>query len=156
MSKIKVETPSDREVRVTREFAAPLRLVWDAHTKPELIRRWLLGPAGWSMPVCESDFRVGGKYHNRWRNDADGREFGFNGVHHEIEPMARIVTTEYMDGVEGPGARNTLSLAESDGRTIITLNMDFGSKAARDAALATGMTDGMELSYQRIDALAVA
>ncbi len=155
-SQLKVELPSDREVFVTREFKAPRQLVWDAHTKPELLQRWMLGPDGWSMPVCEVDLRVGGKYHYVWKNDADGSMFGFNGVHHEVEPISRIVTTEYMDGMSGDGARNTLTLTERGGKTIMTLNMDFGTKEARDAAVATGMTDGMELGYQRLDRIAEA
>jgi uncharacterized protein YndB with AHSA1/START domain len=150
-----VETPSDREVRVTRTFNAPRSLVWDCHTKPELVRRWLLGPPGWSMPLCEIDLRIGGKYHYRWRNDRDGTEFGFNGIFREIEALARIVTTEWFDGAEGE-ALNTLMLAERSGKTVMTLTMLFPTKEARDGALATGMTDGMEASYQRLDQIAAS
>jgi uncharacterized protein YndB with AHSA1/START domain len=152
---VTVATPSDVEIFVTREFNAPMSLVWDCHTKPELMRRWMLGPAGWSMPVCEVDLRVGGKYHYRWRNDADGSEFGFNGEHREIEAPSRIVTTERPDGADGE-ALNTLVLSEHGGKTTLSLTMVFPSKEARDAALATGMTDGMEKSYQRIDEIAAA
>jgi uncharacterized protein YndB with AHSA1/START domain len=148
-----VETPSDHEVLVTRVFDAPRSLVWDCHTKPELLQRWLLGPEGWSMAVCEVDLRVGGKYHYRWRNDADGSEFGFNGVYREIEAPRRIVNTERPDGAEGE-ALNTLVLTEAGGKTTLSLTMMFASKDARDAAVATGMTDGMEQSYQRIDQIA--
>jgi Activator of Hsp90 ATPase homolog 1-like protein len=74
---LEVSLPSDREVRVVRSFSAPRKLVWDAHTKPELMQRWMLGPPGWSMPVCEIDLRVGGAYRWRWRSDEDGKEFGF-------------------------------------------------------------------------------
>jgi uncharacterized protein YndB with AHSA1/START domain len=150
-----VETRSDREILVTRCFNAPRSLVWDCHTKPELVRRWLLGPQGWSMPLCEIDLRVGGKYHYRWRNDADGREFGFNGIYREIEAPARIVTTERFDGAEGE-ALNTLVLTEQNGRTTLSLTMLFATKEARDGALATGMTDGMETSYQRLDQVAAS
>ncbi len=150
-----VELPSDREVLVTRVFDAPRELVWDCHTKPELVRRWLLGPVGWSMPLCEIDLRVGGKYHYRWRNDADGSEFGFHGVHDEIAAPERIVTTERMDGMDGQ-AVNTLVLTERNGKTMLSLTMDFGSQEARDAVVKTGMTDGMETSYQRLDALAAS
>src|SRR5512147_2321356 len=73
--KVQVTMPSDREVRVVRQFKAPRALVWDAHTKPELITKWMLGPPGWSMPVCEMDVRVGGAYRWRWRNETDGKEF---------------------------------------------------------------------------------
>ena len=154
-SQLKVELPSDREVLVTREFKAPAQLVWDAHTKPELVKRWLTGPDGWSMPVCEIDLRVGGAYRYRWRNDADGTEFGSSGIHKEIVHHSRIVTSERMEGFQGE-AINTLTLREVNGRTIVTLNMDFGSKEARDGAVATGMTDGMELGYQRLDGILAA
>lgn len=150
-----VETPSDREVLVIRVFDAPRSLVWDCHTKPELLRRWLLGPEGWSMPVCEVDLRLGGKYHYRWRNDADGSEFGFNGVHLEIDAQRRIVTTQRPDGAEVE-ALNTLVLTEASGKTTLSLTMMFASKEARDAAIATGMTNGMEQSYQRIDQIAAS
>lgn len=150
-----VETTSDREVLVIRVFDAPRSLVWDCHTKPELLRRWLLGPEGWSMPVCEVDLRLGGKYHYRWRNDADGSEFGFNGVHLEIDAQRRIVTTQRPDGAEVE-ALNTLVLTEASGKTTLSLTMMFASKDARDAAIATGMTDGMEQSYQRIDQIAAS
>ena len=150
-----IETPSDREILVTRIFNAPRSLVWDCHTKPELVRRWLLGPPGWSMPLCEIDLRVGGKYHYRWRNDTDGSEFGFNGIHREIEAPVRIVTTERFDGAEGE-ALSTLVLAEQNGKTTLSLTMLFSTKEARDGALATGMTDGMETSYQRLDQIAAS
>lgn len=152
---VEVTLPSDREVRVTRSFKAPRTLVWDAHTKPELVKQWLTGPPGWSMPVCEIDLRVGGAYRYRWRNEADGSEFGSSGLHREIAPLERIVTTERMEGFQGE-AVNTLVLSEASGVTTLVLTMDFGSKEARDGAVATGMTDGMEMSYQRLDALAAA
>jgi uncharacterized protein YndB with AHSA1/START domain len=151
-NQLKVELPSDREVLVTRAFNAPVDLVWDAHTKPELVKRWMTGPDGWSMPVCEIDLRVGGAYRYRWRNDADGSEFGSGGVHKEVATPTRVVTTERMEGFQGE-ATNTLVLREAGGKTIVTLTMDFGSKEARDGAVATGMTDGMELGYQRLDAM---
>ncbi|GAM98477.1 glutathione S-transferase-related transmembrane protein [alpha proteobacterium U9-1i] len=154
-SQLKVELPSDREVRVTRAFAAPAQLVWDAHTKPELVKRWMLGPDGWSMPVCEIDLRVGGAYRYRWRNDADGSEFGSSGIHKEVVTPTRIVTTERMEGFQGE-AMNTMVLHEAGGKTVLTLTMDFGSKEARDGAVATGMTDGMELGYQRLDTMFAA
>lgn len=151
---ITVTTPSDREVLVTRSFAAPRQLVWDCHTKPELVRRWMLGPDGWSMPICDVDLRVGGKYRYRWRNDADGSEFGFTGQFEEIVAPTRLVTIERLEGMEGEGALNTLVLEEKSGKTLMTLTMRFASKEARDGALATGMTDGMETSYQRLERVA--
>ena len=151
-----VSLPSDREVRVTREFKAPRELVYRAYTVPELVRRWLLGPPGWSMPVCKMDVRVGGTYRWRWRSDEDGSEFGFHGVFREVSPPAKVVHEEFYDpgdvgGDMGAGAVITVTFTERNGVTTMTSLMDFGTKAARDAAMSTGMTDGMEQSYQRLD-----
>jgi uncharacterized protein YndB with AHSA1/START domain len=155
---LEVTLPSDREVRVTRTFNAPRTLVWDAHTKPELVKKWMLGPPGWTMPVCEMDVRVGGKYRWRWRNDADGKEFGFYGTFLEVNAPARIVHDEYYDPGDVGGAmpsndpaRITLELSESGGVTTIVNVMRFASKEARDGAVSTGMTDGMEMGYARLD-----
>ena len=147
---VDVSTPSDTEIRVARVFDAPAKLVWDAHTKPELLRRWMLGPPGWSMPVCEIDLTVGGAYRYRWRNDADGTEFGSSGVHREVTPYTRIVTTERMEGFDGE-AVNTLTLTEEGGRTTVVTLMNFGTKAGRDGALQSGMSDGMAMGYDRLD-----
>jgi uncharacterized protein YndB with AHSA1/START domain len=159
IDKAQVTLPSDREVRVTRSFKAPRALVYRAYTTPELVRRWLLGPPGWSMPVCEMDVRVGGKYRWRWRNDQDGSEFGFTGTFREVEPPSKLVHTEAYDpgtvGGEFPGndAIVTVTFTEDGAITTLTSLIDFGSKEARDAAVATGMTDGMEQSYQLLDQL---
>lgn len=162
---VEVKTPSDREVVVTRSFDAPAALVWDAHTKPELLKRWLLGPEGWSMPYCTVDLRVGGKYRYVWRNDDSGAEFGSYGEHLEIETYAKIVTTERMDGLDGQPldyenpprvgdpATNTLTLVEAGGRTTLTIAMVFPSKEIRDMAVQSGMTDGMAAGYDRLDAV---
>ena len=147
---VDVSTPSDREIRVARVFDAPAKLVWDCHTKPELIRRWMLGPPGWSMPVCEVDLTVGGAYRYRWRSDADGTEFGSSGVHKEIVPFEKIVTSERMEGFDGE-AINTLVFEETGGRTTATITMLFASKEARDGALQSGMSDGMAMGYDRMD-----
>lgn len=160
---VEVKTPSDREVVVIRTFDAPANLVWDAHTRPELLKRWLLGPEGWSMPYCTVDLRVGGKYRYVWKNDESGAEFGSFGVHHEIVPLEKIVTTERMDGLDGQPLNyenpvetgdpsiNTLTLAESGGRTTLTIAMVFPSKEIRDMAVQSGMTDGMAQGYDRLD-----
>jgi len=153
---VQVSLPSDREVRVAREFRAPRELVYRAYTEPGLVRRWLLGPPGWSMPVCEMDVRVGGSYRWRWRSDADGSEFGFHGVFQEVSPPARLVHTQDYDpgdvgGDMGETAVITVTFTERNGVTTMASLMDFGTKAARDAAMSTGMTDGMEQSYQRLD-----
>lgn len=160
-----VKTPTDREVVVIRTFDAPASLVWDAHTKPELLQRWLLGPEGWSMPYCTVDLRVGGKYRYVWRNEASGAEFGSYGEHIEIATHAKIVTTERMDGLDGQPldyenppqlgdpSINTLTLAEAGGTTTLTIAMVFPSKEIRDMAVGSGMTDGMAEGYDRLDGL---
>jgi uncharacterized protein YndB with AHSA1/START domain len=159
IDKAQVTLPSDREVKVTRSFKAPRALVYQAYTQPELVRRWLLGPPGWSMPVCEMDVRVGGKYQWRWRNDQDGSEFGFSGTFREVQPPSKLVHSEaYEPGTVGgsfPGndALVTVTFTEEGGITTLTSLIDFGSKEARDGAIATGMTDGMEQSYQLLDRL---
>ena len=159
IAKAEVTMPSEREVKVTRSFKAPRGLVYRAYTEPQLLQRWLLGPPGWSMPICEMDVRVGGRYRWRWRNDQDGSEFGFAGTFREVQPASRLVHTEAYDpgtvggGYPGDDAIVTVSFAEEGGVTTVTSLIDFGSKAARDAAISTGMTDGMEQSYQLLDAV---
>jgi uncharacterized protein YndB with AHSA1/START domain len=159
IDKAQVTLPSEREVQVVRSFRAPRKLVYRAYTEPELVRRWLLGPPGWSMPVCEMDVRVGGQYRWRWRSDQGSKEFGFAGTFREVQPASRLVHTEAYDpgtvGGKYPGndAIVTVRFAEDAGTTTVTTLIDFGSKDARDAAVATGMTDGMEQSYQLLDRL---
>jgi uncharacterized protein YndB with AHSA1/START domain len=157
-SKAQVSQPSDHEVKVTREFRAPRALVYKAYTTPELVKRWLLGPPGWEMLVCEMDVRVGGNYLWRWRSNSDGKQFGFHGQFKEVNPSAKLMHSEYFDpgdvgGDMGEGATITVEFSEANGITTMTSLMDFGSKQARDAAFSTGMTDGMEQSYQRLDGL---
>jgi uncharacterized protein YndB with AHSA1/START domain len=159
IDKAQVRTPSDREVEVARSFRAPRALVYRAYTEPQLVRRWLLGPPGWSMPVCEMDVRVGGRYRWRWRSQENGSEFGFTGTFREVEPASKLVHTEAYDpgtvggGFPGQDAIVTVTFAEEGGVTTVTSLIDFGSREARDAAVGTGMTDGMEQSYQLLDRL---
>jgi uncharacterized protein YndB with AHSA1/START domain len=155
---LEVSLPSDREVRVERTFNAPRELVWDAHTKPELVQKWMLGPPGWSMPVCEMDVRTGGKYKWRWRSDEDGKQFGFYGTFTEVDAPSRMAHDEYYDPGDVGGAmpatdpcRVTLELSEARGVTTLISCMRFASKEARDGAVSTGMTDGMEMGYARLD-----
>jgi len=151
--KLKVDTPSDREIRITRDFDAPRPLVFDCWTKPELLRRWLTGPPGWSFVVCEVDLRVGGAYRFVWRGP-DGTEMGMGGVHREIEPPERIVNTQLFDqDWTGGEAVGTLVLTEKEGRTTSTNTILYSSKAARDGALKSGMEQGMEAGYVRLDEL---
>ena len=159
-----VTQPSDREVRVTRTFHAPRQLVWDAHTRPELVQQWQTGYDGWDMPVCDMDVRVGGKYRWQWKNRDDGRQFGFFGTYTDVDGPSKLVYEEYFDPGDVGGAGDigaampvgdpcivSLELTEQDGVTTLVCNMTFASKEARDGAVSTGMTDGMEFSYGRLD-----
>ncbi len=152
---VTVTTPSDREVVVARSFDAPRQLVWDAHTKPELVRRWLLGPPGWALSVVEIDLRVGGR--SRYvQNGPDGEVMGWGGEFVEIEPISRIVSNELFDeDWTGGPTRNTLDFAERGLATDLTLTILYASKAARDGAVATGMMVGMEAGYLALDSLLV-
>ena len=147
---LKVTARGDRELVITREFDAPRQLVFDAHTKPELIRRWLLGPEGWTMPVCDVDLRVGGSYRYVWRN-AKGMEMGMGGVYREIFPPERIVATEKFDESWYPGgAVGTIVFTEQNGRTTLTQTMLYDSREARDAVLASPMEEGLVQGYNRL------
>jgi uncharacterized protein YndB with AHSA1/START domain len=152
-----VTLTDDREVRVTRQFNAPRQMVWDAHTKPELARRWL-GYDGWDMPVNEMDVRVGGKYRWQWKSQEDGRQFGFFGIFTEVNAPSRLAHEQYYDPGDVGGAMPaddpciiSLDLSEQNGVTTLVCTMKFASREARDGAVSTGMTDGMEFSYTRLD-----
>ena len=142
----------DREIMVARAFDAPRRLVFDAYTKPELVKRWLLGPDGWSMPVCEIDLRAGGKYRYVWRNDNNGQKMGMGGVYREVVAPERFVATEVFDEAWYPGeAVDTIVLVEKDGRTTMTQTILYNSRETRDAVLKSPMQKGMALSYDRLE-----
>jgi uncharacterized protein YndB with AHSA1/START domain/effector-binding domain-containing protein len=146
-------TPSEREIALTRVFAAPRRLVFDAFTRPELVRRWLLGPPGWSMPICEIDLRVGGAYRYVWRG-SDGTEMGVRGEYREIAPPDRVVATELFDEPWYPGeALTTIELVEREGETTLTLTVLYETREARDIALRSDMEKGVAASYDRLAAL---
>ena len=152
-SKLTVATQGDREVVFTRAFAAPRDLVFDCLTKPDLVKRWLLGPPGWTMPVCEIDLKVGGKFRYVWRNE-DGRDMAMGGVYQEIARPERIVHTEtFDDDWTGGQTQVTSTLAEASGRTTLTTSVIYANEQARQGALVSGMTDGMEYGYGRLDAL---
>jgi uncharacterized protein YndB with AHSA1/START domain len=142
-------TPTDREIVITREFDAPRRLVWKAWTTPEHVRRWLLGPEGWTMPLCEMDLRPGGKWLFGWRH-ADGNEMQMTGTYQEVAPPERLVSTDCWGG-DWPETLNTLVLTEEGGRTTATQTIRYPSKEARDAALGTGMKEGMAAGFRRLD-----
>lgn len=147
---LKLTTQGDREIVMTRAFHAPRRLVFDALTKPELVKRWLIGPPGWSMPVCEIDLQVGGSYRYVWRH-TDGKEMGVRGVYRDIVPQERVICTERFDEAWYPGeALLTTTLVEQDGKTTLTSTVLYVSKEARDGVLKSGMENGVAASYDRL------
>lgn len=157
MKPAEASLPSDTEVLVRRSFDAPATLVWRAYMEPDLMRRWCGSTPGWSMPVCEMDMRVSGRYHWRWRSDENGMEFGFTGEVLEVVPHAKIVHTQIFDpgnmGVSMGGEPSiiTVTFDEVDGITNVATTIKYASKTDRDEALSTGMTDGMEMNYKRLD-----
>lgn len=152
-----VRAEGELEIVMTRSFDAPRRLVFDAHTKPELVSRWLLGPDGWTMPVCEIDLRVGGRYRWVWRRESNGKEMATGGVFREIVPPERLVFTERFEEAWYPGEGiNTIELTEEGGRTRMTYTMRYDTRETRDGVLASGMETGVGRSYERLDAILAA
>jgi uncharacterized protein YndB with AHSA1/START domain len=161
---LQVLTPTDREIVMTRNFDAPRHLVWNAMTRPELIRQWMFTPQDWAWADCEMDVRVGGKFRWAW-NGPDGRlALSIWGEHREVSPPVRIVHTECMQmgpGAGGPGSDGanaepwellaTLELTEHKGQTLLRMTLLFPSKEARDGALASGMERGVSAGYDRLD-----
>jgi uncharacterized protein YndB with AHSA1/START domain len=148
-----VTTHGDREIVITRVVDAPRGLVWDAMTRAELVRRWLSGPPGWSMVVCEIDLTVGGTYRYVWRGP-DGTEMGMGGVHREVVRPERIVCTQLFDqDWTGGEALGTLVLTERDGKTTLTNTVRYSSPEARDAVLKTPMEHGMAAGYDLLEEL---
>lgn len=148
-----VSTPADREIQVTRDFDAPRGLVFNAFTKPELVRRWLLGPPGWTMPVCEIDLKVGGDYRYVWRKEGV-KDMGMGGVFREVVSPERLVATERFDESWYPGeALDTTVFIEEGHVTKIIITVLYESKEARDTARRSGMEHGMAASYSRLEEL---
>ena len=144
---LKVTTPSEREVEMTRVFDAPRTMVFDALTKCELLKRWF-GPHGWSLVVCEGDFAVGGAWRFVLRGP-DGRDMGMRGFVRELVRPERIVHTESFDDYPGESLVTT-RLAEHAGRTTVTITVRYESREIRDAVVASGMEHGAAESYDRL------
>jgi uncharacterized protein YndB with AHSA1/START domain len=153
---LKITTPSDREIAMTRVFDAPRTLVFEAYTKPELLQRWLGVFGGWSLAVCEIDLRVGGAYRYEWHK-AGGKSMGVSGVFLEVVPDERLVSNEVFDDAwyEGDG-HSTVTFVESRGTTTMTLTMRYDSKTVRDAVLSSPMEHGVAASYDKLEELLVA
>lgn len=166
---LKVTTPTDTTIVMTRTFNAPRQQVWDAMTRPELVRRWMFCPPGWSWAKCEMDVRVGGKYAWEWNGPDGTLALTIRGVHREVNPPSKVVHTELME--MGPGAGPcgpeggssepwelvaTLELTEMGGTTSMKMTLTFASKQARDMALRSGMEQGMEAGYTNLDSYLAA
>ncbi len=168
-SKLQISTPSEREIFFTRVFDAPREVVWEAMNKPELVKRWLHGPPGWTMVECENDLRVGGRFRWVWRGSSppcdapsgaappqEMVEMTITGVNMELKRPERLVHTEKFEfgGQVQEGEQVcTLVLTEQNGRTTMSLTVVYQSKEARDQAVASGMERGMEASYVQLDEL---
>jgi len=151
---LKIAAHGDLELVMTRVLNAPRSLVFDAFTKPELVKRWLFGPDGWSMPVCEIDLRVGGSYRYVWRHDRNGTEMGMGGVYREIVIPERLVSTEKFDEAWYPGeAVGTVVFVEQAGKTTVTQTVRYNSRETRDGVLKSPMESGVAASYDRLEAL---
>ena len=141
----------DTHVRITRVIRGSVDQVWQAHHDAELLQRWLLGPDGWTMPVCEPASGVGAAYRYEWEAEDGSQRFGFEGELLESEPPHRAVTTERMIGMGGPGTLNEMTLTPHEAGTLMTLVITYPNAEVRDMVLATGMTQGMERSYERLE-----
>lgn len=142
---------SDTQVRVSRVIRGTADQVWRAHHEPALMQQWLLGPDGWTMPVCQVAARVGERYRYEWASADESQRFGFEGELLESSAPTRAVTTEQMIGTDGPATRNELTLTPVQGGTLLSIVITYPSKELRDMILGTGMTMGMEASYARLE-----
>ena len=150
-----VTTPSEREIMLTRMFDAPRPLVYDAWTRPELMKRWF-GPRGWTLAVCESEMRAGGALRLVWRSP-DGKEMGLRGVYREVLPPERIVHTETFDDPWYPGeALATTVFTEQGNKTEVRMMMLYASEQIRDAVLKSGMDRGVGEMCDRLAELLAA
>jgi uncharacterized protein YndB with AHSA1/START domain len=143
-----VELPNDTDLLITREYDAPISLVFDVLTKPEHVRNWF-PPYGFEMTECSMDLRVGGEYHQVFVTD-DGTECSFRGTYLEIEPPTRTVETWVFEGRPHLEAVETVELREADGVTTLTIRVRFRDKASRDEDIQGGV-EGMQSSYDNIE-----
>ena len=153
MSKLTLKSEGDRHVIVTRRFAAPPEAVYRAHVEPELIQKWLLGPDGWTMPVCMIEPRPGGKFRYEWKN-AKGEGFYLTGELLELRPYSKIVHVERMFLPDRTPDNHVETTFEPEGKgTLMTIRMTLPDEKTRAAMLATGMERGMEASYVRLEGM---
>lgn len=143
----------DRAIVMTRSFDAPRGMVFDCLVRPDLLKRWLNGPDGWTMTVCEVDLSEGGPYRFEWEGP-NGARMGMSGVHRDIAPPDRLSNTQRFDhDPTGGEVQGALVLTERDGRTVVTNTVTYPSSEAREAAVGYGMEQGVTASYNRLAAL---
>jgi len=153
MSKLTMKTEGDTHIVVTRRFAAPPEAVYRAHTDPKLIQKWLLGPEGWTMPVCINEAHAGGKFRYEWKHPKQGG-FHITGEYVELQPYSKIVHVERMFLPDRTPDNHVETTFEPDGSgTLMTIRMTLPDEKTRAAMLATGMEHGMEASYVRLEAV---
>ncbi len=151
MKPLSMTTPTDTTIEIKRRFDAPVRAVWRAHTEPDLVKRWMTGPPGHTMPECEIDLRVGGAYRYVWAWD-DNRMAAY-GTFREIEAERRLLLTETFDIFPNNETLVEQVFRERDGQTIVTMSLHYDSKETRDGVLQSPMDEGLESSYQSLDKL---
>ncbi|MDJ0820487.1 MAG: SRPBCC domain-containing protein [Paracoccaceae bacterium] len=154
MTKMLMERVGDTDLRVTRRFNAPPQAVYDAHVQEEKVKQWMLGPEGWTMPHCQVDARPGGAFSYTWANE-DGESFTIRGTFLDFDPPHRIVHEETMEMGDQtpPMSRVTTDFAADAGGTLMTMVISYDSPEAREAAVASGMEEGMAFSYDNLDRL---
>ncbi len=156
MTKLTLKTEGDTHIVVTRHFNAKPEAIYRAHTEPELIQKWLLGPEGWTMPVCVSESRPGGKFHYEWENPSKGKasRFHITGEYLELEPYSRIVHVERMFLPDPTPDNHVETRFDRDGDgTVMTMRMTLPDAATRAQMLSTNMEHGMEMSYVRLEGM---
>ena len=152
MSKLTLKTEGDKHVIVTRHFAAPPEAVYRAHLDPKIVQKWLLGPDGWTMPVCDLDARAGGKFRYEWKHETKGHGFHITGEFVELTPHSKIVHIERMFLPQQTPDNHIETRFEPDGSgTLMTMRMTLPDEVTRAAMLSTGMEKGMENSYERLE-----
>lgn len=152
-NRLNVKAVGDCEILIERAFDAPRKLVWEAMTRPEYLKRWLFGPPGWEMTECIENLTVGGKFRYAWKHE-DGREMAMSGTYREIIPHDRIVRTESFEfGCVDQGGQQigTMTLVEKAGKTQLTISVLYPNRESRDGMIASGMESGMAIGYERLD-----
>lgn len=153
MSKLSLRTDGDRYVIVTRRFVASPESVYRAHTEPQIVQKWMLGPPGWTMPVCIGEAKPGGKIRYEW-SDGKGAGFYLTGEYVVLEPFRRIAHVERMHLPDPTPDNHVETVFEPDGTgTLMTMRMTLPDAETRAAMLASGMEQGMETSYERLDGM---